>query len=223
MIVGIHQPNFAPWAGFFNKMRACDTFVLLDDVAFSKGSYTNRVRVSGDRWLTVPVHTRLGTRTCDVSISDKRFPRRHAGILESEYGKSPIVDEFADVEESALSASENLADFNIAVLAYLRTKLSIDTPLIRSSTLQVTGSATSRLVAIVRQLRGSAYLSGTGGRNYQDESLFHEAGIEVKYVQRAMSPSNSTVGYSILHGLLRPRDLPGATSDLKERVTDGSS
>ena len=39
MKIAIMQPNFIPWLGFFELMRAVDTFVLLDDVEFSKNAY----------------------------------------------------------------------------------------------------------------------------------------------------------------------------------------
>ena len=56
MRVACHQPNFMPWSGFFAKAAAADVFVLLDDVQFSKGSYTNRTRMAGGKWRTVPVN-----------------------------------------------------------------------------------------------------------------------------------------------------------------------
>ena len=52
MIVAAHQPNFAPWLGFFDKARHCDVLVLLDTVQFIKRGYQNRTRiktVSGHR------------------------------------------------------------------------------------------------------------------------------------------------------------------------------
>ena len=36
MIVTIHQPNFVPWTGYFDKMVRADVFVLLDTVPFTK-------------------------------------------------------------------------------------------------------------------------------------------------------------------------------------------
>ena len=60
-IVAIHQPNFLPWLGWFDKLARADVFVLLDHVQFprtSRGTYVNRVKllVGGkDAWVTAPI------------------------------------------------------------------------------------------------------------------------------------------------------------------------
>jgi hypothetical protein len=38
MKVAIHQPEHFPYMGFFQKMKAADAFVILDDVQYSKGN-----------------------------------------------------------------------------------------------------------------------------------------------------------------------------------------
>jgi len=45
----------------------------------------------------------------------------------------------------------------------------------------VEGESTQLLINIVRKLNGQIYLSGYGGSKYQEESLFEEAGITLKY------------------------------------------
>ena len=60
-IVAIHQPNFFPWLGYFDKISKADSFVFLDDIQFPKkgGSWSNRIKlfISGDvRWVTAAIN-----------------------------------------------------------------------------------------------------------------------------------------------------------------------
>ena len=58
MIIAIHQPNYLPYLGFFDKMKRSDIFVIHDDCQFIRNSWThrNKIRVyNGWKWLTVPV------------------------------------------------------------------------------------------------------------------------------------------------------------------------
>ena len=44
-IVSIHQPNYLPWTGFFNKIASSDIFVIFDDVQFPRGKKNNNQRI----------------------------------------------------------------------------------------------------------------------------------------------------------------------------------
>ncbi|MCS7151846.1 MAG: WbqC family protein, partial [Endomicrobia bacterium] len=41
MKVAIHQPQYLPWSGYFNKILQCDIFVFLDDVQYKKNEWQN--------------------------------------------------------------------------------------------------------------------------------------------------------------------------------------
>ncbi|MSS70936.1 MAG: hypothetical protein EXS64_05545 [Candidatus Latescibacteria bacterium] len=59
MTVAIHQPQYLPWLGYFDKMDRADVFVLLDNVQYKKNEFINRNRIktaAGWQWITVPVH-----------------------------------------------------------------------------------------------------------------------------------------------------------------------
>ena len=46
-VVAIHQPNFFPWLGYFDKILKSDEFVFFDDCQFPKkgGAWCNRVKL----------------------------------------------------------------------------------------------------------------------------------------------------------------------------------
>ena len=59
-ILGILQPGYLPWLGFFEQMDKADKFVIYDDVQFDKNGWRNRNRIKtpqGEQWLSVPVLT----------------------------------------------------------------------------------------------------------------------------------------------------------------------
>src|SRR4051794_9997556 len=82
VVVGLHQPNFFPWLGYFDKLVRADVFVLLDNVQFSKtgGTWSNRVRLlAGDAptWITLPVvRAYSGVRLVREMQIDNRQPWR---------------------------------------------------------------------------------------------------------------------------------------------------
>src|SRR3989442_2778643 len=93
MRVAIHQPHYLPWLGYFAKWAAADRFIFLDTVQYEKNGWQNRNRVKtpdGPRWLTVPVHARLGTPIPEVTV-DTAQPWRggHPPAVEQGHAKAP--------------------------------------------------------------------------------------------------------------------------------------
>jgi len=186
--IAIHQPNYAPWLGYFHKLARADVFVFLDDVQFSKGSYINRVQIAGEdaaRWLTLPVSVSLGTSISDVRIVRDDWKRAHLDTLKGTYSQAAAFkDAWPDVEEIYESLpGDDLARTNEALVTALAWKLEIRTKTVRSSQVDTDGLAgDNRLIAIVRQLApGGTYLSGKGGGKYQDADKFASAGLGLEY------------------------------------------
>lgn len=188
MIVTIHQPNFAPWTGYFDKMAQSDAFVLLDTVPFTKGGFQNRVKIKGTggaQWLTIPVHTKgkLGQLTNEVETNEtKDWRGDHLKTLQTLYGRRPGYQRAAELLGGVYAKqSANLAELCIDIITQLRDHYGIQTRLVRSSELTATGSSSELLAQLVAELGGTTYLSGPSGRNYLDEQVFAERGITVEY------------------------------------------
>jgi len=179
-----------PWIGYFYKMATADKFVYLDNVPYSKGSYTNRVQIktqAGPRWLTVPVLTsgKLGQGIAELVADDHSAWRKKVlATLEGAYRKCPYFTRyFGDVEWILHSAPSNLADLNIQLIEYFAGRLGIVTPRVRGTALAAQGKATELLIAACKELGADTYLSGSGGANYQDEPAFADAGLRLIYAR----------------------------------------
>ncbi len=206
MIVSAHQPNFAPWLGFFDKMLHSDVLVLLDNVQFIKRGYQNRARIKaagGPQWLTVPVISkgRYDQATRDVEIDETaRWRAVHLRTLHTVLAKAPHRDELLEVVEPIYGRDDvhRLVDLNLALIRAMADRLGIATRLVSASELDVEGSSTRLMLSLTRAVGGDAYLSGPTGRKYLEPELFDEAGLELRY------HSFDAFEYPQLHGAFEP-------------------
>jgi hypothetical protein len=187
-VVTIHQPNFAPWLGFFSKMASADVFILLDNVPFSKNSFQNRVTIKsaqGEQWLTVPVLTkgRSGQLTSEVPIStNSHWQRKHLATLRTNYQPAPYYEQvMAWLEPLYENTPSHLTPFNIALIEAIRRQLGLVNECELASAVGVQGSGPELLLRLVQATEGNVYLSGPSGRDYLDMSIFDQAGVEVQF------------------------------------------
>ncbi|MBF0486229.1 MAG: WbqC family protein [Candidatus Omnitrophica bacterium] len=184
MICAIHQPQYLPWLGYFEKMSRADVFVLLDNVQFKKNEWQNRNRIrtsQGWQWLTVPVLHDHGQLICDVKFNSSRHWREdHVRAIELNYKKAPFFDVYWPrlrlIYEKDWKA---LGELNIALVTLLAEFLGIATEIKIASKLNVSSEKTQRLIDICRARHCDTYLAGAGCAEYMDFAAFKVAGIKV--------------------------------------------
>lgn len=191
MIVAIHQPNFFPWLGYFNKIARSDYFVFLDDAQFpkKKGTWINRVKllVSGKpAWVTAPIKRDYhGTlKINEMSFDDHEdWRRKILKTLEMNYAKAEFFDEnYEKVRNLIENRQGNIADYNISVIRNLSSYIGLGHKcLVRASEYSVSSTATQRLVDLVKAVGGNTYLSGNGAEGYQENDLYQEHHIKLEF------------------------------------------
>lgn len=177
--VGIHQPSYLPWLGYFYKMAISDVFIFLDDAEFPKGSYVNRnkIAVNGDaKWLTVPTGRSYQAAILDAFPSGEKWVDKHIRLLESAYKAAPYFSKYFDRIVCVLraSASKNFAGLNMALIEYVASRIGVNWICLRSSQMGIVGRGDARLAELVG---GSVYVSGSGD-NYKSESAFSGKNID---------------------------------------------
>ena len=76
---------------------------------------------------------------------------------------------------------DRLVDLNVHVIKFLLEQFNIKTPIYFESEIKTTNKSTARIIEICSKLKANSYLSGVGGKNYLEENLFKDAGIQLQY------------------------------------------
>jgi hypothetical protein len=205
----MHQPNYLPWLGYFDKMRQADVFVLLDAVQYPRGrSVANRnsiLTAQGELLLTVPVSVprgREGKATyLEVGFADDSWRKKHLRSLEQAYARAPHFERFFPALREIVSRAETFCGLTISLVRRLAEGFGIETPTPRLSELGLEEAAKSELaIGLCERLGADVYLSGTGARAYNDPDAFAAAGIELRY-QEFEHPVYPQPGAAFVPGL----------------------
>lgn len=192
LTIAIHQPNYLPWLGYFFKIYASDVFVFLDDVQYTKQSLTKRVHIrkaknsQSKRYLIVPLkkHSDFATINELYIFHSQKWQKAQLNQIFNAYSRSPFFDSIFSLMENWMGASrkfDRLSDFNIFLIQQICDLIKIKGRLTRSSELSLTKGDKNINIELTHHLEGKIYLSGVGGKKYQDKGAFKAAGIELWY------------------------------------------
>lgn len=186
MVVTIHQPDFLPWLGFFDRWVKSDLYIVLDDVQFLRRGWHNRDKIKtkdGVKWLTVPVVRKgRGDQIIrDVKIDyGSNWHQKHLGTIEANYKKAPHFDACFETVCQIYSKKQSfLFDLNMDLLRFVGDELGITSPLVFASDYNIGSAGSRRLLDLVKAVSGSAYLTGEGSKAYLNETLFSREKIQV--------------------------------------------
>jgi hypothetical protein len=188
MIVFVHQPEYIPWIGFFDKLARCDVFVIYDDAQYVHGGYHNRNRVrtsKGWRWITIPIMHNHPQMIKDVRISGEQWRKDHLQILTQTYEKTPYFNTYFPLIEEAISFNhELLIGLNLHLLKNISEALDIKVKMVRSSEFPYHGQEKNeKLISMCKFIGSDTYLSGSGGKAYVDEKAFVNSNIKLQWHQ----------------------------------------
>lgn len=142
--------------GFFEKVAACDLFVLLTWCQFEKNNYQNRFNT--DKWHT-------------MTVSKKTELVRRKKYLNYEKDWAKITRQFPQLNQFNDCISESLYITNSKLIMQICRKLQIDTPIVFD--FHTLNKGTDRLIEICEKHGATSYLSGESGRKYMDLDKFN--------------------------------------------------
>jgi len=186
--IGILQPAYIPWLGFFEQLIKTEAFIIYDDVQFDKHGWRNRNRIKGPngvQWLTIPVFTKGGPHKINETRINNNTPwiHKHLQSLSTCYKKAKYFFQYFGEIEDILASNEweFLAELDIAIIKLICRWLEIKTPLYRSSSLNISGNRIERLINICKLFNATRFYEGESGKNYIDVEKFSKENINVTF------------------------------------------
>jgi len=194
--IAVHQPNFIPWIGFFNKIFLSEYFVILDDVKPANGgpgNWLNRnyLNFGGQKKLfTVPIRQVPGgyKKINEIKISFKEdWQKKLIHGIELNYKRTDYYREGMNIVERICSRDEtNLATFNLSIICYVCDFLQLNqAKIILASNFGLASSSTQRIRDLIERLGGSTYVCGQGSDSYLQEDVLTQSSIQVCYQENS--------------------------------------
>jgi WbqC-like protein family len=192
MRLGIMQPYWFPYLGYFQLIQAVDRFVIYDDVQWIKGGWINRNRilVRGEpRYITLPIRrdaslVSINRRT--LSPNSAREKRRILQQIEFAYAAAPhFADVMPLVHECLANEETNVSSFVVCTLRICCAYLGIETPVVLSSKIAKTDElhGQERVLEISRTMGASHYVNPIGGVELYEKGAFAREGIELSFIK----------------------------------------
>lgn len=191
MKLGIMQPYFMPYIGYWQLMNYVDKYVIYDDVNFIKGGWINRNRIllnGNPSFFNIPMIGASSNKLInqiDVNL-DKHVLGKKLRTLEAAYEKAPQFPNVYPLLEKILGSEiENLAEYISNSIYLVSEYLGISTKFIVSSSLEKNCSlrGQEKVISICEILGADEYCNAIGGKELYSKQEFQRHNITLKFLE----------------------------------------
>lgn len=188
MKLGIMQPYFFPYLGYWQLLANVDKYVVYDDVTYIKGGWINRNNflINGQKNLLTMRLEKASSYTLIKDIAIKDDFVKFLKTIEMGYKKAPFFEDiFRLLKDICQCPDKKLGQFlfnsHIKICEYL----GINTELILSSSFEkhTELKGKDKVISICKQLGADEYINAIGGQELYDKKEFAENGIRLNFLQ----------------------------------------
>lgn len=190
MLLGISQPTFIPWIGYFAFLDKIDKLVYLDNVQFEKRSWQQRnyIKLNNEKhYLTISVKSkgRYNQKIFEVEIlKDKNIELIKKKIFYA-YKKSTYFENYYQSICDVLNKSHtSLLELNIELINYFVKVLKIQIDFDYSSNYSLNLNKEQLIFQLCRLNKCDQYLTTIGSKEYlQKYNEIPNSGIKISYFE----------------------------------------
>lgn len=193
--VGIMQPYFLPYIGYFQLIGCCDQFVIYDNIKYTKKGWINRNRMllnGQPEVFSLPLQGGSDTLMIrERSLSSDYSAAKLLRKISEPYRRARFYSETMPLLECIVNCPQrNLFAFLLHSLACVLAHLEMSTPVLISSGIEANHDlkGQDRVLDICHVLNASAYLNPTGGTDLYCPQAFAAQGRTLSFLKSRLSP-----------------------------------
>ena len=220
MKLGMNQPYFFPYLGFYQLVHAVDRFIIYDNLNYIQYGWINRNRflvVGGapTYFNAVTVESSSYKKIRDIKLSPRtNWRRKLLNTFFLNYKKCPFFAEtYALIEPVIQHETESLCELATKSIVEVCHHLRITTEITENPTYQQLESdlhqndlskvfpsiklkrperKVYRVVAVCHMMQAGEFVNAIGGQALYDKNDFKANGIELRFLQSADEPYQQT-------------------------------
>lgn len=190
MLLGISQPTFIPWIGYFAFLDRIDKLIFLDDVQFEKRSWQQRnyIKLNDDKhYLTISVKSKskYSQKILEVEIlNDKNIELIKKKIFHA-YKKSNYFKNYYQSICNILDKNHTrLSDLNIELINFFVKALQIQIDFDYSSHYSLNLNKEQLIFELCRLNKCNQYLTTIGSKKYLEMfDIIPNSNIKISYFE----------------------------------------
>lgn len=188
MKLGIMQPYFLPYIGYFQLINLVDKYVIYDDVNFIKGGWINRNKIllnGGAFMINVPMHGASSFKKInEIKVGNNKA--KMLLVIMQAYKKAPYYSKvFPLVRDIVQFNNDNLALFISNSIKKIAQYLKIETEISLSSEIKKNNNlkAQEKVISICQILGATEYYNAIGGQELYNREEFASHNLTLKFLQ----------------------------------------
>lgn len=190
MKIGIMQPYFLPYIGYFQLIQAVDQFIVYDNIQYTKKGWINRNRFlqnGKDILFSVPLKKDsdfLDVKDREVSADFKKD--KLLNQIREAYRRAPYFEQAFPVFEQIVQHDDmNLFRFIHNSIVRTCEYLKIDTEIVISSNVSIDHSLKNhdKVLALCAAVGATTYVNAIGGVELYSKEDFSSRDIELKFIK----------------------------------------
>ncbi len=186
-MVGIMQPYFFPYIGYFQLIDCVATYVNLDHVSFMKRSYMTRNVLKNNTSINVNVWGGTQNKKCnEIYVNfENRYVSKFLRTLEILYSKESNYDVILDeiILPEFVDREITISNFNLNLIKRICDYLDIQTNIVETSEGLTEFKKGDGLMEITKKFNSKNYVNAVGGQSLYNKADFKNNDIQLNFIE----------------------------------------